>query len=133
MDTLVHADIFFFVTTIVVGVVGAVFTIALIYLVKILIDLRDITRQVKEEAVLFRQDLGNLRSDIHREGFRMERMVSFFRTFLKSKRPIQRKKKISHRFSKSERKKPFSRLSSKKQTAFKFSISSRSSGFSLNI
>ena len=54
-------------------------------------------------------------------------------TFLKSKKPIQRKKKISHHFSKSERKKPLARLSSKKQTVFKLSILSRSSGSSLNI
>jgi hypothetical protein len=92
MDTLIHADIFFFVTTIAVIVVGAVFTIALIYLVKILIDLRDITRQVKEETVLFRQDLGNLRSDVRREGFRLERMVSFFRTLLKSKKSKEKNK-----------------------------------------
>jgi hypothetical protein len=85
MDTLIHADIFFFVTTIAVVVVGLVFTIALIYFIKILGDIKEVTGQVREETVLFREDLGNLRSDIRREGFRLERLLSFFRTMLKWK------------------------------------------------
>lgn len=82
MDTLIHADIFFFVTTIVVVVIGIVITVALIYLVKIFSDIKAITREVKEETILFRQDLGNLRNDIQREGFRLERLWSFFRTMI---------------------------------------------------
>lgn len=78
MDTLIHADIFFFVTTIAVVVVAAVFTIALIYLVKILGDVKKITEQVHEETVLFREDLRDLRHDIKKEGFKLTRFLSFF-------------------------------------------------------
>jgi hypothetical protein len=83
MSTLVHADIFFFVTTIVVVIVGIAFTVALIYLVKVLSDIKSITGQVKEETILFRQDIGELRNDIKREGFRAERLFMFFRNFFK--------------------------------------------------
>ncbi len=83
MDTLIHADIFFFVTTIVVVVVGAALTVALVYLAKVLNDIRDITRQVKEETALFRTDIAKLRTDIAREGFRLERLMMFFRTLFK--------------------------------------------------
>jgi hypothetical protein len=83
MSTLVHADIFFLVTTIVVVIVGIALTIALIYLAKVLSDIKLITGQVKEETILFRQDIGELRNDIKREGFRAERFFMFFRNFFK--------------------------------------------------
>lgn len=83
MNTLIHADVFFFVTTVAVIVVGAVSTIALIYLASILSDIKEVTRQVKEETILFREDIKGLRSDIMKEGFRVERLVMFFRNLFK--------------------------------------------------
>src|SRR5271170_6992635 len=97
MDTLVHADIFFFVTTIVVVVVGIALTIALIYLAKVLSDIKAVTREVKEETILFREDIGNLRNDIRREGFRIERIYSFFRNAFKSRiSKVTKKNKIKN-------------------------------------
>jgi hypothetical protein len=83
MDTLIHADIFFFVTTIVVVIVGIALTIALIYLAKVLSDVKDITKQVKEETILFRNDIKELRGDIKKEGFRMERFMIFIKNLFK--------------------------------------------------
>lgn len=83
METLIHADIFFFVTTIVVVVVGAALTIALIYLAKVLSDIKVVTEQVKEETILFREDIRELRGDIKKEGFRVERLVMFIRNMFK--------------------------------------------------
>jgi hypothetical protein len=91
MDTLIHADIFFFVTTIVVVIVGIALTVALIYLAKVLSDVKDITRQVKEETILFREDIGGLRSDIKREGFRMERFLAFITNFFKKTKTRSKK------------------------------------------
>jgi hypothetical protein len=96
METLIHADIFFFVTTIVVVIVGIALTIALIYLAKVLRDIKAITREVKEETILFRQDIGNLRNDIRREGFRLEQIWSFFRNIVKSRMPKITKKTKKH-------------------------------------
>lgn len=91
MNTLVHADIFFFVTTIVVVIVGIALTIALIYLAKVFSDIREITKQVKEETILFRGDIAGLREDVKREGFRLERLMMFFKTLIKrTKSPAKR-------------------------------------------
>lgn len=83
MNTLIHADIFFFVTTIAVVVVAIALTVALIYLAKVLSDIKDITRQAKEETALFREDIAGLRSDVRREGFRLERFAVFARNLFK--------------------------------------------------
>ncbi len=83
MNTLIHADIFFFVTTIAVVVVAIALTVALIYLAKVLSDIKDITRQAKEETALFREDIAGLRSDVRREGFRLERFAAFARNLFK--------------------------------------------------
>lgn len=86
MDTLIHADIFFFVTTIAVVVVAAVFTVALIYLIKILRDVKEVTQKVREEASMIHEDIQNLRAEIKKEGFRLEGLLSFFRNIFKQKR-----------------------------------------------
>jgi hypothetical protein len=83
MNTLIHADIFFFVTTVVVIVVGITLTVALIYLAKVLNDVKEITKQVKEETILFREDIGELRGDIKHEGFRAERFWVFIRNLFR--------------------------------------------------
>lgn len=82
MNTLIHADVFFFVATIATALVAVALTVALVFLAKILSDIRMITRQVKEEAILFREDIGNLRADIKKEGFRLERFAAFGRTIM---------------------------------------------------
>jgi len=91
MDTLIHADVFFFVTTVMIVIVGIAFTIALIYLATVLSDIKEISKQVKEETILFREDIGNLRSDIRQEGFRVERFLMFFRNLFKKNKPRSKK------------------------------------------
>ena len=91
MDTLIHADIFFFVTTVVVIIVGIALTVALIYLAKALSDIKEITKQVKEETILFREDIGELRGDIKKEGFRIERFMMFLKNLFKKTKTRSRK------------------------------------------
>jgi hypothetical protein len=83
MDSLIHADVFFFVTTIVVVFVGIALTAVLIYLAKILSDVKKITAHVHDETVLFREDIAGLRSDVKREGFKIGRFASFFTDIVK--------------------------------------------------
>jgi hypothetical protein len=83
MDTLIHADIFFFVTTVAVVIVGIALTIALVYLANVLSDIKEITKQVKEETILFREDIKDLRGDIKHEGFRAERFFIFIKNLFK--------------------------------------------------
>lgn len=77
MDTLIHADIFFFVTTIAVVVVALILTVVLIYLAKILSDIKKITEQVHEETLLFREDLHDFRGQVRREGFKLKHLNDF--------------------------------------------------------
>ncbi|HUC31193.1 MAG TPA: hypothetical protein VMR99_00685 [Candidatus Paceibacterota bacterium] len=91
MDTLIHADIFFFVTTIIVVLVGIALTVALIYLAKVLSDIKEVTQQVKEETILFREDIKTLRSDVQKEGFRVERFLMFLRNLFKKAIPRSKK------------------------------------------
>jgi len=92
MDTLILADIFFFVTTIAVVVVGIAFTVALIYLVKVLSDIKKITGDVRDEAVLFREDLRGLRTAVRKEGFRLRSFIGLFTKFF-GKKGSERSKK----------------------------------------
>ncbi len=93
MDTLIHADIFFFVTTIAVVIVAAIFIVVLIYLIKVLMDLKKITEQVRDEAILVREDLSDLRSNIKREGFKLHSLVDFVAGIFKRKKAPRSKKK----------------------------------------
>jgi hypothetical protein len=85
MDTLIHADIFFFVTTIAVVVIAIIFIIALVYLIVILRRIRDIAAQVHEETVLFREDIHGLRDSVRREGFKWKHLFNFGYDFFKKR------------------------------------------------
>ncbi len=81
MDTLIHADIFFFVTTIAVVVVALTLTIVLIYLAKVLSDIKKITGQVRDETILFREDLRDLRGQVRNEGFKLRSFLDLITGF----------------------------------------------------
>ncbi len=93
MDTLIHADIFFFVTTIAVIVVTLFFTIALIYLIRVLRQVEGIGKEIKSETVLFREDVRDLRNHVRREGFKLQNFVDFVTHFFKRKKSSRSKEK----------------------------------------
>lgn len=86
MDTLIHADIFFFVTTIAVIVVAMALAIALVYLVRILNDVKRIAEQVREETVLFREDIRDLRGQVRNEGFKLRGFLDLITGFFGKKK-----------------------------------------------
>ncbi|MDO8430551.1 MAG: hypothetical protein Q7S72_00985 [Candidatus Taylorbacteria bacterium] len=65
MDSIIHADIFFFVTTIVAIVLGIIISIVLIYLAIILADIREISRIARRESEEIGQDIENIRSEVY--------------------------------------------------------------------
>ena len=85
MTTLIHADIFFFVTTIAVIVFTAVFVVAAFYFIKILKNVRDVSEAVKEETDLIREDIRIARQDIRREGFKLKSLISLLTSFSNKK------------------------------------------------
>jgi len=68
MATLIHADIFFFVTTIAVVVVAILFVAIIIYVLAILNDLHYISGVVRKETNLLAEDLEDIRERVKREG-----------------------------------------------------------------
>lgn len=70
MESIIHADIFFFVTTAVVLVLGVLFIIALAYAIKVFRDISDLTSVLKEEGSAIASDVRELRGSLKREGVR---------------------------------------------------------------
>lgn len=68
MDAITKADAFFFVTTISVVVVAVVVVVALWYVVRILADIRGLSKKIKEEGTEVVEDVHSLRVKIKKEG-----------------------------------------------------------------
>jgi Na+-transporting NADH:ubiquinone oxidoreductase subunit NqrC len=67
MQTLIHADIFFFITTIAVILVTLVAVIVLVYVVIILKDIRRLSRTIKQEGEEIIQDVHVFREEVKEE------------------------------------------------------------------
>ena len=93
MDTLIHADIFFFVTTIAVVVVTIALTVLIVYLVKVFRSVRKIADAVNEETILLRRDIGDLRNEIRARGAKAAGTFSWFERFFGSAVKSRSKKK----------------------------------------
>jgi hypothetical protein len=66
MEDLIHADVFFFVTTIFIVVVTAVLTVASVYIIGILQDLKHISGKAKIEGEEILADVKTLRENVKR-------------------------------------------------------------------
>ena len=77
MDTLIQADIFFFITTVITIVVGILVAVTLIYLVFLLKDLKHIAHTVRTGADILADDVNDLRKEIKREGVKVKSLVNF--------------------------------------------------------
>ena len=77
MDTLIQADIFFFVTTVITIVVGILVAVSLIYLAFLLKDLKHIAHTVRTGADILADDVNDLRKEIKREGIKVKSLVNF--------------------------------------------------------
>jgi hypothetical protein len=81
METLIHADIFFFVTTLLVIVITIVLAFAGFYVVRILKDMKAISGKVQEESEKIAADIEGLRSKIKEEGSNWRGLGKFFGFF----------------------------------------------------
>lgn len=80
METFVKADIFFFVVTIAVVILSVVLTVAAIYLVRVLRELKSITTRVREETDEIVDDVHEFRNNIQKEEARMSFMFGVKQT-----------------------------------------------------
>ncbi|MEO8637313.1 MAG: hypothetical protein ABI430_00225 [Candidatus Taylorbacteria bacterium] len=85
MDSLIHADIFFFITTIAVILLTLGLIVALVYAIRILKSVDHISTKVKEESDRVIEDLGELRSNVKDNGWKLGHIMRFFRKVFKKK------------------------------------------------
>jgi uncharacterized membrane protein len=78
MNSLIHADIFFFVSTIALILISIGIIIIIVYIIKILRTVSEVSDKVKEESTEIIHDIHTLRGDIRREGFQARYIKSFF-------------------------------------------------------
>lgn len=78
MEDILKMDIFFFVTTLVVLVLGVLAGMVLYRLWKILKNVEHISGQVAQESEIIRQDIASLRSDIKEGKGKLMSTLSFF-------------------------------------------------------
>src|SRR5581483_622493 len=93
MNDLIHADVFFFITSIAVIVLGLGMAVAMFYVVAILRDLREIVGKVRRASDHIEQDFEELRSQIKAEGARVRTIVDLVVGMVSRKMPLRRKKK----------------------------------------
>lgn len=85
METLIHADIFFFITTIFIVIVGTGLAVVIAYVVPILKNIRRISQIAKEEAEKLAQDIEDVRVAVKEEAGKLVHDIDTARSTLKEK------------------------------------------------
>jgi hypothetical protein len=93
MDSFIKADIFFFITTIAIVCVSAVFIIVMFYVVKILKEVLEISKKAKNEADNVVADVRDLRMAIREEGTKLKFISEILTQFVPKPKKARAKKK----------------------------------------
>ncbi len=72
MQTLVHADIFFFISTVALVVLSILLAICLYYVIGILRNVREVSERIKKASGSLEKDLDGLRNAVKAEGNRVK-------------------------------------------------------------
>ena len=86
MDTLIHADIFFFITTIVLIVISIGLVVIIIYVIKILHDVSGLVSNAREEGEEIVKDIKQLRLKVKDQGLKFNFLRTFVGSILKRRR-----------------------------------------------
>lgn len=86
MDAFAKSEIFFFVTTIAIVCISIVLFIAIVYLIRILRDVRFLSQKAKEEGGELIKDVGEFRTKVKKEGLRLVDMTGILKRFFTRKR-----------------------------------------------
>ncbi len=86
MDSLVHADIFFFITSIAVLLGGLLLCVLIIYGILIFRDIRSISQNVKRETELLAMDIDAAREHIKEHGMQFTSIFGFLKDIFSKKR-----------------------------------------------
>ncbi len=95
MQTLIHADIFFFISTFMLIVLGVLVAVGLYYAIGILRDVREVTARIKKASTDIERDLGALRYSVKAEGAKVKGIADLvlgFVTRALTPKAVKRKK-----------------------------------------
>lgn len=93
METLIKADIFFFITSIFVVFLAVGFGVALMYIIPILRDMRHLSALAREKGDEFADDLDDLRTAVKEEGMKARSILDYFLGLFMRRQKVVRKKK----------------------------------------
>ena len=83
--SFIHADIFFFISTIALVLISIGIVIVLIYVIRILRNVDEVTDKIKVESAEIVSDLKKLRESLRDEGLKWRHVVDLVRTFFMRK------------------------------------------------
>jgi hypothetical protein len=84
-ESLIHADVFFFISTLALVVISIGISICLFYAIKILRNVRDISDKAKEESAEIAADIKKLRHALRDEGIKWRHVADLARSFFAKK------------------------------------------------
>ena len=93
MDSLIHADIFFFVTTIAVIVAVIVLGVVAFYVIKILRDVVSVMKIVKAETEAVQNDVESARRYIKTKGVRLSTWIETIVAFFLARRSLKKRRR----------------------------------------
>jgi len=91
MESFIHADIFFFITSIVVVLLSIFLAILFVYGIRILRDVRHISKRVREESDRIIEDVETIRTNVKQDGLHMTTIISFIGKLFPRGRTIKKK------------------------------------------
>jgi uncharacterized protein YoxC len=83
MNEFAKMDVFFAVTTAAVIILTAALAVALVYIIKILRDIKYISKKAKSEADIISEELSGLRQNVKEQGAKLKFFSSFFSNIYK--------------------------------------------------
>lgn len=92
MNDLLHADIFFFVSTIMLSAISIAFIIAIIYVLKILKEIRSLAAFLRGEAEKIAGDIENARQKVRGGAAYMSGLLTLLAGFFGKSAPKKRRK-----------------------------------------
>jgi|AntRauTorckE6833_2_1112554.scaffolds.fasta_scaffold00843_12 hypothetical protein len=92
MESIIQADIFFFVTTVVVLVIGILLSILLVFAIKLIRDIYIIMEVVREEAVHVLDDIDEFRRNVKHKAERLSGLLGIVTTARFIRRVLKPKK-----------------------------------------
>ncbi len=97
-ESLIHADIFFFISTIALVLIAILAIIVLCYSIKILRNVGEISDKIKAESAEFVADLKKLRANLRDEGVKWKHVIDLVRNFFvkKGEKIVKKRTKLTN-------------------------------------